>query len=248
MKGFGIEIKNDLLEKKHIESMGIAVWMYMWCIDKMTSISEDGIGKVLGGKPIRFKEIGDELGISIRTYQRWSAVLSEHGYINTLRTPYGVVISVNKAHKRFGKRYATNDTSDTTNMAHLYDKSGTSNKTVSVDKTIDTIAAVAARAEKSKKSAEESNKMIAEYNFDEYLKSMEDNPSRHIQVIAFYFKKKKLRFKTLQEVQSAIRRHLRAAREVANFDDDAIVGAYKKADREYQNLYTVETLLKILTR
>lgn len=110
------------------------------------------------------------------------------------------------------------------------------------------IAAVAARAEKSKKNAEESNKMIAEYNFDEYLKSMEDNPARHIQVIAFYFKKKKLRFKTLQEVQSAIKRHLRAAREVANFDDDAIVGAYKKADREYQNLYTVETLLKILTR
>lgn len=110
------------------------------------------------------------------------------------------------------------------------------------------IAAVAARAQKGKKNAEKSNEMIKNYNFDEYLKSMEDNPARHIQVIAFYFKKKKLRFKTLQEVQSAIRRHLRAAREVANFDDDAIVNAYKKADREYPNLYTVETLLKVLTR
>lgn len=110
------------------------------------------------------------------------------------------------------------------------------------------IAAVAARAEIQKRNVVKTNNMTIDYNFDNYLKSMEDNPSRHIQVIAFYFKKKKLRFKTLQEVQSAIRRHLRAAREVANFDDDAIVNAYKKADREYPNLYTVETLLKVLTR
>lgn len=88
----------------------------------------------------------------------------------------------------------------------------------------------------------------SEFNFETYLKGMEDNKSRHIQVIAFYWKKKRLVYKTLKEAQSAIRRHLRAAMEVANFDDEAIVKAYKVADREYPKMYTVETLHKILTR
>lgn len=88
----------------------------------------------------------------------------------------------------------------------------------------------------------------SQFDFQKYLKAMEDHKSRHVQVIAFYWKKKRLTYKTLKEAQSAIRRHLRAAKEVANFQDDAIVKAYKVADREYPNLYTVETLHKILTR
>lgn len=120
MKGFFIEIKNNLLEKKHIENMDNAVWLYMWCLDKMTSISEEGIGKILGGKPIKFKEVIEELGISHRTYTRWVERLKKFGYINTIQAPYGLIISVNKAVKVFnrvaknservaknGKRYAT---------------------------------------------------------------------------------------------------------------------------------------------
>lgn len=155
MKGFGIEIKNNLLDPKHIEHMGIAVWLYMWCIDKMTSIDESGVGKVLGGKPIKYEEdIKSELGISVRTYRRWVTQLTAGGYINTITAPYGLIFSVNKAHKRFGKRYAENGTADTetsaksgtpegrpetahqsAEVAHQSDKSGTPNKTVSVDNT-----------------------------------------------------------------------------------------------------------------
>src|SRR3990167_984997 len=130
MKGFGIEIKNNLLDPKHIEHMGVAVWLYMWFIDKMTSVGEDGVGKILGGKPITYQEVGQELGIAIRTYRRWISLLEKGGYINTKRTPRGVTVSVNKAYKRFGKRYAINGTSDVPKVAHQADKSGTSNKTV----------------------------------------------------------------------------------------------------------------------
>lgn len=148
MKGFGIEIKNNLLEPKHIEHMGVAVWLYMWLIDKMTSIDEDGVGKVLGGKPIKFEEVGEELGTSMRTYRRWLSILSKEGYVNTKQTPYGLILSVNKAYKRFGNRYAKNGTSDKTEigqkrhiskpkMAHLITKNGTSNKTVQLDSTVD---------------------------------------------------------------------------------------------------------------
>ena len=86
--------------------MGVAIWLYMWFIDKITEIRHDGIGKVLGGKPIKYKEVEAELGISQRTFSRWVDILEKGEYINTIRTPHGVSFSVNKAYKRFGNRYA----------------------------------------------------------------------------------------------------------------------------------------------
>jgi len=109
MKGFGIYVQNDLLEPKHHRSMGSAIWLYLWCLDKMTSISEDGIGKVLGGRPIKLEDIEGDLDISARTYTRYLKTLEESGYIHATRTPYGYVIKVTKAKKQFGKRYAKND-------------------------------------------------------------------------------------------------------------------------------------------
>jgi hypothetical protein len=132
MKGFFIEITNNLLEPKHRKAMKESVWLFMWLLDKMTSITEEGIGKVLGGKPIKFEEVKKDLGISIRTYRRWTNQLKKAGYVNLLRTPYGCVITVNKAKKRFGRsvisdttRYAKNGTSLGGN--------GTSNKTIQLD-------------------------------------------------------------------------------------------------------------------
>lgn len=124
MKGFGIYVKNNLLEPKHIENMDAAVWLYLWLLDKMTSINENGIGKVLGGAPITYTQIHDELGLSERTYQRWISKLRDAGYIRTLRTPYGLVITVNKAEKIFTKKRAaksggTKVLRDTPQMAEL---------------------------------------------------------------------------------------------------------------------------------
>ena len=103
MKGFYIEITNNLLDPKHRKAMKDSVWLFMWLLDKMTSIDEDGIGKVLGGKPIKWEELGKDLGISERTYWRWIKILLEAKYINTKRTPFGCVITVNKAKKRWGR-------------------------------------------------------------------------------------------------------------------------------------------------
>lgn len=104
LKGFGIYVKNNLLEAKHIEAMGPSVWLYMWLLDKMTSVNENGIGKVLGGQPISSAMLNDELGLSERTYRRWVEILRAAGYIQTLRTPYGLVITVTKAEKIFSKK------------------------------------------------------------------------------------------------------------------------------------------------
>lgn len=125
MKGFGIEIKNNLLEPKHVENMGQAVWLYMWLVDKMTSISEEGIGRVLGGRPVKYDEIKLELGISKNTYSRWIARLLKYPYIETTLAPYGIVFRVLKAYKRFTKnqkRFTINDT--------RFTKNGERNKTI----------------------------------------------------------------------------------------------------------------------
>jgi len=103
MKGFYIHIKNDLLDVKHYESMGASVWLYLWLLDKVTSVNEKGVGKVLGGKPIVYSELEKEIGIPRSAYVRYVNILRDAGYIDTLRTPNGLVITVNKTKKVFGQ-------------------------------------------------------------------------------------------------------------------------------------------------
>lgn len=104
MNGYYIGITNKLLEAKHREKMQESVWLFMWLLDKMTSISEEGIGKVLGGRPVKYEEVKKDLGISRSTFQRWVNILEKEKYIITIRTPYGLSFSVKKAKKTFGKK------------------------------------------------------------------------------------------------------------------------------------------------
>jgi hypothetical protein len=152
--GYYITIKNNLLEPKHIEKMGSSVWLYMWFIDKIMAINENGIGKVLNGRPIVYERVEADLGISRRTYLRWVKQLEDAKYIRTIRTPRGLTIYVNKAAKMWGsksqpnnealpldegyansgtsqlrkvKKSVKNGTSDIQKMAHHAVKNGTSN-------------------------------------------------------------------------------------------------------------------------
>ena len=111
MKGFGIYVKNNLLEPKHYQNMGEALWLYLWLLDKMTSVNEHGMGKVLSGKPVTFEDVAEDLSVSRQVYIRWIKKLRDAGYIHTLRTPKGLVFTVNKAEKIFGKRSINSDTS-----------------------------------------------------------------------------------------------------------------------------------------
>lgn len=104
MKGFGIEIKNRLLEPKHVVAMDSAVWLYMWLLDHVTSVDENDIGKVLGGKQILDEEIATELGVSKHSVVRWRKKLTAYPYIKATRTPRGISYRIFKTHKRFGNR------------------------------------------------------------------------------------------------------------------------------------------------
>ena len=101
MKGFGIYVKNDLLEPKHYKAMEASLWLYLWLLDHITSVDEKGIGKVLGGRPIKLPEIKKDIPLSDKTYTKYVNKLVTGTYITALRTPYGYVFTVRKAVKIF---------------------------------------------------------------------------------------------------------------------------------------------------
>lgn len=115
MKGFYISVSNGLVEGNHRKRMGSAVWEFMWLLDKITSITEDGIGFVLGGKPIKLKEIADDQGVTYNNISKNLLKLEREKYINIKHASYGLIITVNKTKKIFGGSTKTvNHTKDRT--------------------------------------------------------------------------------------------------------------------------------------
>lgn len=109
---FDIPLKNTILESKHFLAMGKSLWLYVYLLDKVTSIDEAGNGKVLGSKPLTYeKDISPVFPITRQTYYKWIAQLEEYPYIETVRTPHGISFKVLKAHKVFGGRSNKNLTS-----------------------------------------------------------------------------------------------------------------------------------------
>lgn len=109
---FYINISNGLLNNSHRKRMGEAVWEFMWCIDKVTRVDENGVGYVLGGKPIKLSDIAngyknskgkfiEGLGCHENTVSRNLKRLVDEGYIAITRTPYGLVCKVWKTKKNF---------------------------------------------------------------------------------------------------------------------------------------------------
>lgn len=103
MKGYSTQLLNNILEKKHVASIGAALWEYIWCLDRVTQIDENNLGYVLGGKPIKWKHIKEDLGKHEVTIGDNIAKLAKHKYLIIKRTPFGHTILVTKCKKQFKK-------------------------------------------------------------------------------------------------------------------------------------------------
>ncbi len=84
--------------------------------------------------------------------------------------------------------------------------------------------------------------------WDDELQKLFDSPRPDLNIIGMFFEQKELSFSNKGELNSAIRRHLRSAKALEPFDNTKIESAIKVAKKEYKELWTLETLLKILTR
>ncbi|MFC4387500.1 conserved phage C-terminal domain-containing protein [Gracilibacillus marinus] len=150
---FFFPVFSGILTPYHIERIGPALWEFLWLVSKTTKeVTENNetIGIVLGGKPVKLKDVANELGRSERTVKRNVSRLKEYEYILTTRTPYGEVYKVRNSKKFTKKRSAKNGTSEkegeVPNMSrevpHLSKRSaknGTSNKDIKDIKDINNI-------------------------------------------------------------------------------------------------------------
>jgi hypothetical protein len=100
---FSIGAKNGLLEQKHFDQMGMAIWLYLWFIDKQPK----NTNKVSGGAPVTYQTVKNSLGITHRTYTRWLQILKDGGYIAVQQTRLGLIIEIEKA-KKWDARVANN--------------------------------------------------------------------------------------------------------------------------------------------
>ena len=91
-------LRGVLLDARHYERMGAAIWLYAWLILRQTH-QRGSTGWVLGGSPISYREIEEETGFNRRTLERWMRILRFHGYIKTDSAPEGVVVRITKAKK-----------------------------------------------------------------------------------------------------------------------------------------------------
>ena len=89
----------DLIDPGAISRMGMAVWLYLWCVNRSTR-EEDGVGWIYGGKAINYEKIASDLGQPIRTLKRWMKKLKDGDYITVLHRQHSYMkIGVRKSVK-----------------------------------------------------------------------------------------------------------------------------------------------------
>jgi DNA-binding transcriptional ArsR family regulator len=96
-----IYVWNGILEPKHVWSIGPAIWVFLWCINRTTEerLTKEGDykGLVLGGMPVTLGEISEELQVSEKTVSRHLKRLLVRGYLKLTLAPHGYVIRVCKS-------------------------------------------------------------------------------------------------------------------------------------------------------
>src|SRR6266403_539633 len=98
-ENFWIGAKGGLLDRKHLDGMGEAVWLFLYFLLRQTQINDAGEGVVLYGNPLSRKSIAkDAGGWPERRIKDWTARLIKAGYIRAVRAGNdGMIFFVRKA-------------------------------------------------------------------------------------------------------------------------------------------------------
>jgi predicted transcriptional regulator len=112
-ESFPFPIYSGLLEPKHYNTIGQAVWLFLWLVSSTTKeIERDGVmwGVVLGNKPIKVSELEKEFGVTDKTVRSWIKTLEKHNYIKVTRAPYGLIFTIRNSKKYVGRTVENNRT------------------------------------------------------------------------------------------------------------------------------------------
>lgn len=117
-----------------------------------------------------------------------------------------------------------------------------------------TFITTAKMAKPTDKVADNSNtnnsvsKDTEEWTLSGAIKKLDDSPRRELNVIALYFKERRVKFSNKGQFNEAIRRHIRAAKSLIHFSDNEIIEGCEKAKEKWPNEWTLETANKMLTK
>jgi hypothetical protein len=117
---YPIPVWNGIFD--HRRKIGPAIWVFLWCLDRITR-EESGVGIVLGGSVVTAEKIASELQESARTIRRHFRRLTKYGYVGLKRTPYGFIITVANSRKIDIWRGDKNCHPERTKMPVRWDKS-----------------------------------------------------------------------------------------------------------------------------
>lgn len=93
----------------------------------------------------------------------------------------------------------------------------------------------------------ETENVAKEFSLKGEIQKMEESPRRDMNIIAMYFEKRMPDIQSLDQLSVAIKRHLRAAKNLEPFTDNQILDAVPKA-KVLSEEYTLETIVKVLTK
>lgn len=85
----------------------------------------------------------------------------------------------------------------------------------------------------------------------DYLKELEENKREDLQLIGYFFKRKNLSFSSKAQAQIAIKRHLRAAKDLVSFEKNKVFRAMDECDISEKKrgiIWTLDTCIKLLTK
>jgi DNA-binding transcriptional MocR family regulator len=179
-------------------------------------------GQLITGR----NSLAKQTGIKPSTVERILKLLeNEHQIEQQKTTKYRLITIVNwkehqeKDNKRNSKRTASGQQADTNN----------NDNNVNND---------------NKDIAEETS---APFSLKDEIKKLEDSVRRDMNVIALYFEERKPDLQTKDQYQIALKRHLRAAKQLVPFTDNQILNGVKKAKFQTPE-WTLETVVKMLTK
>lgn len=86
------------------------------------------------------------------------------------------------------------------------------------------------------------------FSLKEEIKKLEDSPRRDMNIIALYLDHRKPDLQNRQQYSETIKRHLKPAISLKSFTDSQILKALDYCKKEYKDIYTLETLMKVLTK
>lgn len=92
---------------------------------------------------------------------------------------------------------------------------------------------------------------VSPFVWEEYLKGMDNNKRVDIQLIGYFFRRRRLSFSSKEEAESAIKRHLRAAKLLTPFDKKKVFKGMDECDvleRQKGVRWSLETVYKMVTK